>query len=59
MKLKDLPEHMRTKKWIESEIVHEEHQGVHTYHKCECGRDSCRSFMCSQCWKDVLKEAIG
>lgn len=59
MRLQQLPEHMQTRKWIESEIRHEEHEGIHTYHLCECKRMQCRSFMCALCWKDVLKELIG
>ena len=46
MKLKDLPKHMRTKLWIESEIRYEESPGIHTYHQCECGRMKARSGMC-------------
>lgn len=59
-KLNKLPEHMRTKEWILSEIAHEEHVGIHTYHTCPCNRGymNCRSVMCVQCWKDVLHELI-
>ena len=56
MKLKDLQEHMQTRKWIESEIRHEEHKGIHTFHGCDCGRGYCRSMMCNKCWKEILKE---
>ena len=64
-KLYDLPEHMRTREWIESEIRYEEHKGTHTYHDCECGRnrfqdsaipDPCRSYMCATCWRELLEE---
>ena len=48
----DLPPHMRTPEWIASEIRYEEHQGVHTYHACNCG-ESCRSVMCADCWRKV------
>jgi len=53
--LKDLPKHMRTREWILSAIRHEEHKGVHTYHKCDCGKNSCRAMMCAECWKKLLK----
>ncbi len=53
-KLKDIPKHMRTKLWIESEIRHEEHMGIHTYHQCECDRGMCRSMMCAECWRELL-----
>ncbi len=53
--LKDLPKHMRTRSWIVSEIIYETSMGVHTYHKCECGRGSCRSFLCAECWKELLR----
>ena len=56
MKLKDLPKHMQTKMWIKSEIAYEEHKGIHTYHQCDCGKSSCRSNMCSDCWNKILKE---
>lgn len=55
-RLKDLPLHMQTKKWIDSEIEYELMKGIHTYHQCECGRKMARSYMCSLCWKDVLRE---
>ncbi len=55
-RLHQLPKHMRTREWIESEIRHESHKGVHTYHQCDCGRGGCRSVMCTQCWKELLKE---
>ncbi len=53
--LKDLPKHMRTREWILSEIKHESFKGITTVHKCECGENSCRSVMCSECWKKLLK----
>ena len=56
MKSADIPEHMRTKMWIESSIRYEKHKGVHTYRNCECGRMACRAVMCVKCWEDVLKE---
>ena len=46
------PEH-RTRRWIDSEIRYESHQGIHTYHQCECGRGLCRSAMCATCWSEV------
>lgn len=58
MKLKDLPEHMRTKKWILSEIKHESFQGITTVHKCECDKNYCRSVMCAECWQKILKEKL-
>jgi len=54
--LKDIPKHMRTKEWIESEIRYEQADGIHTYHQCDCGRKSCRSTMCDLCWKELLSE---
>lgn len=54
IKLKDIPKHMRTKEWIESCIRHEQSLGVHTYHNYDCGRNSCRSMMCVECWKELL-----
>jgi hypothetical protein len=52
-KLKDLPLHMRTRKWIESEIEYELAIGVHTYHKCECGRKMARSTMLERCVEGI------
>ena len=57
MKLSKLPKHMQTVRWIKNAIEHEDDGGLHTYRMCECGRMSCRSFMCIKCWKDVLREA--
>ena len=54
--LKELPKHMQTKQWIESEIAHEQQEGVHTYHQCKCGRQACRSNMCVLCWEEILEE---
>ena len=54
MKLKDMPKHMRTREWVESAIRYEEATGIHTYHNCDCGRDICRSMMCTECWRDLL-----
>jgi hypothetical protein len=54
--MKEIPDHMKTKEWIESSIRHEEHEGVHTYHMCDCGKNSCRSVMCSDCWRKQLEE---
>lgn len=56
MKLKELPKHMQTREWIESEIHYENFEGVRTVHNCECGRGYARSVMCTLCWKDILKE---
>lgn len=58
-RLNQLPKHMRTRAWIESEIWHEKHKGVHTYHHCECGRNPCRSYMCWQCWEELLEVCDG
>jgi len=58
-KLSDLPIHMRTSVWIESEIRYEEHIGIHTYHDCECGRGKCRSNMCATCWRELLDKHKG
>jgi len=59
MKLKELPKHMSTKIWIDSEIRYEKADGVHTYHNCKCGRDSCRSVMCAECWREAGAELNG
>jgi hypothetical protein len=54
--LNDLPKHMRTKKWILSEIKYESFEGVRTVHKCDCNCGNyCRSIMCVECWKKLLK----
>jgi len=55
-RLSDLPEEYRTEAWIKSCIRHEEHRGVHTYHRCDCDRHDCRSWMCAECWRGVLAE---
>lgn len=47
-----------TVKDIESEIMYEEHKGIHTYHECDCGRGACRSSMCAKCWREVLDKKI-
>jgi len=54
--LSKLPTYMRTRVWIESNIHYEEHEGVHTYHQCECDRMAARSSMCALCWKDLLEQ---
>lgn len=54
--LADLPEHMRTRAWIESEIEHESYRGVTTLHECKCGRGSCRARMCADCWRELLEQ---
>lgn len=56
MKLKKLPKHMQTKRWIKSEIEHENATGIHTYHMCDCGRMKTRTTMCAKCWAEVLTE---
>lgn len=45
----------KTKEWILSEIAYEKHQGVHTYHRCPCGRNSTRSGKCWECLEEELK----
>lgn len=55
-KFLELPQYMRTKKWIKSEIEYENSPGMHTYHYCDCGRRGCRSVMCSLCWEEALKD---
>jgi len=40
--------------WAESELIMEQHKGVHTYHYCDCGK-SCRTNMCATCWKEEIK----
>lgn len=57
--LEQLPAHMRTREWIESEIQYEQHKGVHTYHNCKCERGWCRSVRCAQCWREALAELEG
>ena len=56
-KLEDLPKHMQTVRWIESEIAYESYMGVTTRHHCACGRTSCRASMCVQCWGELLEQA--
>lgn len=41
--------------WALSELRHEEHVGVHTYHSCKCGRKLCRTNWCTLCWKEEIK----
>jgi len=58
LKLADLPEKVRTQRWIESEICHQEHQGIHTYCDCTyCGGRS-RGGTCADCWRGVLAELM-
>lgn len=58
LKLADLPAHKRTQMWIESEIRHQEHKGIHTYCDCNhCGNCS-RGGCCVDCWRGVLAELI-
>ena len=52
----NLPEHMKTTAWIESEIRHEERPGIHTYHDCPCGRGKCRTVQCATCWRELLTQ---
>lgn len=40
--------------WAKSELRHEEHKGIHTFHQCECGRRGCRSNKCVLCWKEEI-----
>lgn len=54
-RLKYIPKERRTIRYIQSCIDYEEHDGVHTYHQCECGRSRTRSSYCSLCWKDILE----
>jgi len=56
LKKKELPKKMQTREWIESEIRYEKSLGVHTYHMCDCGKNSCRSIMCAECWQKRLEE---
>jgi len=56
MKLADLDKQQRTRVWIKDAIRYEEHEGVHTYHACQCGRRNTRSGRCAECWRDCLKE---
>ena len=58
MTLADIPEHMRTREWIESEIAHNDAPGVHTYHPCKCGRGIARSNWCNHCWRDLWDEVV-
>jgi len=41
--------------WAKSELRHELHKGVHTYHQCECGRKACRTNKCVLCWTEEIK----
>lgn len=56
-RLAELPEPMRTRRWIESEIRRETAQAIATRHDCECGRGACRATMCSACWRELLPYA--
>ncbi len=58
-KLKDLPKHMRTKEWIKSEIRYEEYGEINPNNMCGCKRQSYRVFLCSLCWRDLLKRKRG
>ena len=53
-RLQELPEHMRTVDWLKSKLRYETHQGIHTYHECECGRSRTRSGWCPQCCREML-----
>ncbi len=58
LKLADLSEEMRTRRWIESEIRYQEHKGIHTYCACgHCGNRS-RGGTCADCWRGVLAELM-
>ena len=50
-----LPEHMKTRAWIESKIRYESHNGIHTYHPCDCGRGLTRAGRCATCWLEMLE----
>lgn len=41
--------------YLHDAIRYEEHEGVHTFHACDCGRGLCRSSMCAKCWRDAGK----
>ena len=56
--LADIPEHMRTREWIESEIAKNDSPGVHTYTVCECGRGIARSNWCNHCWRELWNEVM-
>lgn len=43
----------RTRRWLRSEIAHEEHQGIYTYHPCRCGEWT-RSGRCAGCLREML-----
>jgi hypothetical protein len=40
--------------WCIYQIEKESAMGIHTYHNCDCGRGSCRSEQCIQCWKEEM-----
>lgn len=54
-RLNRLDKKMKTRRWIESEIVYELYDGITTRHQCECGRDSCRATYCVKCWQEILE----
>ena len=56
LKLADLSKEMRTRRWIESEIRYQEHQGIHTYCACNYCGNSSREGRCADCWRGVLEE---
>ena len=43
-------------KFIKNSIIFEKERGVHTYHLCACGENSCRSLKCVVCWEKELKK---
>ena len=45
-----------TKEMIEAQIKYEEAEGQHTFTMCRCGRNGCRGSLCSECWKEKLKQ---
>ncbi len=56
LKLADLPEEKRTRRWILSEIRYQEDRGIQTRCACNhCGNSS-RGGCCADCWRSVLKE---
>lgn len=54
---KKLPKGKKTIRWIESEIAYETHEGMHTYHQCDCNRAITRTGTCYLCWQEILEIA--
>ncbi len=43
------------KRLIEYDIQYEEALGIHTYHRCRCGRGHTRKGKCVECLREELE----